>query len=296
MWHFHQGSPKDVLMARQLLFSLEQSGKVTFPDFKTMWHFDDKLGQKYLMESIDAPLVPSHVFFDKIKAIKWANQTVYPKVFKLRGGAGSSNVRLVKSNLEARILIRKAFGKGFSNYAPWNNLKERIRKYRLGLTNLWDVTKGLIRLVKPPPFAIVNGIERGYVYFQDFIPDNQSDIRIIVVDNKAFALRRLVREGDFRASGSGFIEYEKHHFNEETLRVSFQMAKQLQTQCVAFDYIYENSKALVVEISFGFSTGAYDACEGYWDDQLNWYEGSFNPYGWMVEATMTRIGTETSHV
>ena len=61
-----------------------------FPNFKTVWHFDDKLGQKYLFESIKAPLVTSYAFLYKAGALLWANKASFPKVFKLRGGAGST--------------------------------------------------------------------------------------------------------------------------------------------------------------------------------------------------------------
>ena len=65
MWHHHQSNYKDVLFAKQLLFSLEQSGKVVFPNFNTGWHFDDKVGEKYLFEAIGAPVVPTFVFYTK---------------------------------------------------------------------------------------------------------------------------------------------------------------------------------------------------------------------------------------
>jgi hypothetical protein len=31
MWHFNQSNPKDVLFAKQLMYSLETAGKVVFP-------------------------------------------------------------------------------------------------------------------------------------------------------------------------------------------------------------------------------------------------------------------------
>ena len=49
MWHFHHTDPKDSLFAKQLIYALSNSGKIVFPDFNTMWHFDDKVGQKYLI-------------------------------------------------------------------------------------------------------------------------------------------------------------------------------------------------------------------------------------------------------
>ena len=74
MWHFHQTNCKDVLFAKQLMYSFQTSGKRVFPDFHTSWHFDDKVGQKYLLESMGAPLVTSYVYYDKEKAINWTDQ------------------------------------------------------------------------------------------------------------------------------------------------------------------------------------------------------------------------------
>ncbi|MCD4724678.1 MAG: hypothetical protein K8R63_07520, partial [Bacteroidales bacterium] len=198
MWHFHHASPRDFLFAKQLLYSVQASGKAVFPDYNTMWHFDDKLGQKYLLEAIGAPLVPSYVFYNKKEALAWARQTDFPRVFKLRGGAGSQNVRLIKTKGDAKKLIKRAFGRGFSQYAAWPNLKERIRKFKKGQSSLFDVLKGIIRLGYTTEFSRISGKERGYVYFQDFIPDNDHDIRVVVIGNKAFAIKRMVRENDFR--------------------------------------------------------------------------------------------------
>ena len=99
LWHHSHSKPSDILFAKQLLFSIQQSGKVVFPDFNTGWHFDDKVAQKYLLETVGAPLVPTYVFYSKEDAIDWVEQHEFPKVFKLRGGAGSANVKLVKTKI-----------------------------------------------------------------------------------------------------------------------------------------------------------------------------------------------------
>ena len=284
MWHFNHKSPKASKIAKQLLFSVQAAGKKVFPDFNTVWHFDDKVAQKYLLEAIEAPLAPAYVFYSKLEAMKWAATTCYPKVFKLRNGAGSDNVRLVKSKSEANHLIKKAFGRGFKQYEAWSNLKERFRLYKLGKTTFWDIIKGIIRLVHTTEYARVTGREIGYVYFQDFISGNDYDIRVIVIGNRAFAIKRMVRKNDFRASGSGLILYEKEHFDDKTVRLAFDTSEKLKTQCMAYDFVYSNRKPLIVEMSYGFSMQGYDPCVGYWDNKMNWHEGRFNPYGWMVEA------------
>ena len=135
----------------------------------------------------------------------------------------------------------------------------------------------------------VAGREKGYVYFQEFIPGNEYDIRVIVIDGKAFAIKRLVRENDFRASGSGSILYEKKHFKNETIKLSFEIANKLESQSLAIDYVYKNGIPLIVEISYGFVKEGYYNCEGFWDEQLRWNDGPFDAQGWMVETVVKQI-------
>ena len=232
--------------------------------------------------SKDIPLVKSYVFYTKMEALEWANITSFPKVFKLRGGAGSVNVRLVRSVTAAKKLISKAFAKGFKHdsLVP---LSDIFKKYKKGKLPFGAVIRGLVRKMIPTNFAKVHGREIGYIYFQNFIPDNDHDIRVIVIGDKAFAIKRMTRENDFRASGSGNILYERELFDEATIQLSFDVAKKLQTQCLALDYVFDKGNPLVVEISYGFSMVGYDPCPGYWDSNLQWHEGKFNPYGWMIE-------------
>lgn len=284
MWHHTHCDYRDKLFAKQLIYSLEAMGLKVFPDFHTTWHFDDKVGQKYLLEAIGAPLVPSYVFYDKKEAIEWVNQTTFPKVFKLRGGAGSANVQLVPTKKDAIRLVNRAFGKGFPQFNRRGNLKERIRKYKEGKDTLWGVCKGIGRLFIPTELAKMVGPEKGYVYFQDFIPNNTFDIRIIIVANKAFAIKRLTRKNDFRASGSGMIIYNKEEIDEQCVKIAFIVNEKIKSQSIAFDFVFDaDNNPMIVEISYGFIKEVYDPCEGFWNKDLNWHEGPFDPYGWMVE-------------
>ncbi len=286
MWHYNQINPKATKFGKQLLYALEAAGKKVFPDYKTFWHFDDKIGQKYLLEAIGAPLAPTYIFYDKKEACKWAAGTTFPKVFKLRNGSGSDNVRLVKSRKEAYRLISRAFGKGFKQYEAWNSLKERFRKYRLKKTTLWDVVKGIIRFVYPTDYARVTGREAGYIYFQDFLAGNDSDIRVIVIGDRAFGLKRLVRSNDFRASGSGLLLYEKENIDDSAVSLAFEVTRRLRAQCMAYDFVFVNDNPVILEMSFGFSKEGYDICPGYWDNNIVWHPGKVEPQKWMVDLLL----------
>lgn len=290
MWHHNHASPKDVIFAKQLLFALQSTGKAVFPDFNTSWHSDDKLGQKYLLEAIHASFAPAYAFYSKKDALNWIGSASFPKVFKLRGGAGSENVKLVKHKKHAVSLVKTAFGKGFRQFDVTGDIKEKIRKRFLGKASILEILKAVAHLVYPYQVEKTKNREKGYIYFQKFIPGNTYDTRVIVIGNKAFAIKRMVRQNDFRASGSGNIVYDKNQIDTRCLESAFEISRRLYSQCLAFDYISDKGfSPFLVEISFGFYDKAYDVCPGYWDDKLQWFEGSFNPYGWMVEGIISRV-------
>ncbi|MDZ4148560.1 MAG: hypothetical protein U1C58_09775 [Flavobacteriaceae bacterium] len=290
LWHYTHYDVEDVLLGGNLFSALEYMNIKIFPNHYTAWHYDNKLAQKYLFEANKLPMVKTYVFFHKDKALEWVKTTSFPKVFKLTRGAGSANVKLVRSESQARRFVHKAFGKGFSQFDSWGYVKDKFNKYKEGKVPFLDIPKSLGRLLISTEFAKKFHKEKDYVYFQDFIPNNDFDIRIVVIGDKAFGIKRMVRKNDFRASGGGSLHYEKENFDEKTLRLAFKAIDALKSQCAAFDFVYDqNLKPLIVEISFAFAYKAYDKCVGYWDKQLNWYPGNFNPQYWIIENLINSI-------
>ena len=289
MWHHHHESARDIQVAKQLLFALEGSGKVVFPDFFSNWHFDDKVGQKYLFESIGAPLVPSYPFYTRKDALEWANANAFPKVFKLRGGAASDNVKLVKTRSHAIRLIKRAFGRGFKRYKPLGSLNERWRLFKLGRTDFFDVLKGWIRILRPTYYARLLKRDRGYVYFQEFIPGNSHDIRLTYVFDRIVAFRRQVRPRDFRASGSYILDKDQANIPPEALRIAFEVAHKLKFQSAALDFIMKDSDPLIVEVCYAFVPWEGLFSFGYWDRDLNLHPGAFNALDWMVDGVLEKL-------
>lgn len=292
MWHYHHKAAKDSLIARQLLFALEVAGKVVYPDFMTSWFFDDKIGQKYLLEAIGAPLVPTHIFLSKKEALNWIEKTSFPKVFKLRKGAGSANVILLKTKRKAARTIRKAFSSGFRQYNPWGGLKERWRLFKQGHSDYLDLIEGIGRIFIKTKFEKITGREKGYVYFQDFIDGCSYDIRTTVIGNKCYALKRMVRENDFRASGSHNELHDPHEIPIEIIKMSFNISEKLNLQSAAFDFILtRENKPLITELSYAFGWDEGDN-NFFWDSDLNLYQKSFNVFGEMVENLIRKVKTK----
>ncbi len=283
LWHHHHSISRDTIFAKELLFSLQQAGIIVFPNFNTSWYFDDKLGQKYLLEKIKAPLVPTYVFYDKRSAKKFIDSKKFPIVFKLRGGAGSNNVTLIKTKNKAYKIINQAFGRGFSQYNKRGNLLEVLRLFKFNIESTKNVIKSLRRLFVSTEFARIKGREKGYVLYQKFIPNNNFDIRVVVIGSKAFAIKRMVRKNDFRASGSGVIRYDKMEIDTRCVQIAFQTSLKLNAQCLAYDFVFDDATPLIVEINYGFAHKAYESCPGYWDDELKWHNKKVSPTKWIIE-------------
>ncbi len=296
MWHFTQSHIEDMLIAHAIINSAEAMGIRAFPNNATSWHFDNKISQKYLLEATGARIVPTYVYVDKRQALEWTETAEFPKVFKLTGGAGSSNVSLVRNKESARRLINKAFSSGFPPVPRWQPLQERWWHFKRDrtVTSLFNISRGLLRGAIRNPILKRLPKECGYAYFQDFIPNNDSDIRVVVIGKRAFAIKRMVRKGDFRASGSGRIVYDPEAIPNECLKLSFELAAKLGTQSLALDFVFLEGTPLVVEMSYAFMSSGYEECPGYWKQDLSWVEGRFIPEDFMIEDFLISLsGNQT---
>jgi glutathione synthase/RimK-type ligase-like ATP-grasp enzyme len=110
------------------------------------------------------------------------------------------------------------------------------------------------------------------------MPDNKFDTRITIIGNRGFGFTRNVREKDFRASGSGSINYDLSRIDPQCVQIAFEVTKQIGGQCLAFDFVKTlTGQPRIVEISYCFMAEAVHNCSGHWDNQLNWHEGQMWP-------------------
>ena len=296
LWEFDHTLARDALVAKHILRAAEMAGIDVFPDSATCWHFDDKLAQKYLLEAIGAPLAAVSTFYRLEDALCWIGSAKFPAVFKLRKGAGSGNVKLVRTPEDARKLAATAFGKGFKSIpgyfqdAPRKFRRSRNHKDLLGVLRRMPATFSRLR-----ERGRLLGRERGYIYFQEFVPGNTFDTRVTVIGNRAFAFTRNVSVNDFRASGSGSISYDLSRIDLECIRLAFQVSRSIGSQSAAFDFIRGNSgEPVILEVSYDYRPEAVHACPGYWDPDLNWREGQIWPEHAILQDLIARIDERAS--
>lgn len=244
-----------------------------FPNGVTDWHFDDKIKQYYLMKLYGFPMIESWIFWDMKDALDWTDKTSYPVVFKLKGGAGSQNVILVKDKKRACSLINKMFGKGIKDIGlneGGSTIMNDFNLFNYVTVLLWKMKKSY----QGKPAETFYQKQKNYVLFQKFLPGNGFDTRVTIIGERAFAFRRFNRPDDFRSSGSGLIDHNPQEIDLQFVKLALEISKKLHFQSMAYDFLYNiDHKPEFCEISYSYLDTAVYNCHGFWDGQLNWHEG-----------------------
>lgn len=265
-------------VAADILPIIQNSYRVRcFPDPTEAWHYDDKIRQAMLAEAYDWPMTKSWYFYSRGAAKDWAANAEFPAVFKLKGGAGSKNVILVHTRREAEALIERMFGKGVfpEKFRPKGSLKTALFSPKAELRHLIGNILRRYRGLDADPYWARH---KNYVLFQKFLPNNTFDTRITVIGNRAFGFRRMVRERDFRASGSGKIDYDYTKIDLRCIQIAFEVSRGAGYNSMAYDFLFnEDGEPEFCEISYNYMSYAIEACPGYWDADLNWCPGRFVP-------------------
>lgn len=279
LWNYSNYVISDLLEARNILLVAEKKGLKVFPDHNTGWHFDDKIAEMYALQSVGADIPNSWVFYLEDECIKWLEKEAkYPLVAKLRCGSGSSNVKILRTKQVAVRYAKRMFSRG---YDPSPSLLYKTYSKIQSTANLATFVSRVKRI---PEFlstrrhAKMMPIEKGYCYFQEFIPNDGFDIKVAVVGDKLSFLCRDIRKGDFRASGGGSLHYDKAKVTEQIIDSAFSTADKLGLQCIGFDYVVDNrtQTGKIIEMCYGFDYEAILGAEGYFSRDYLWNEGALN--------------------
>jgi glutathione synthase/RimK-type ligase-like ATP-grasp enzyme len=279
LWHFNHYSVDEMRFARPILAALKAGGCTVFPDAGDADHFDDKVAQAYLLRSLGLPTPTNHVLHGHEAVEEWIRLAgVFPVVAKLRSGSGASGVTLIMTPNHLRRYARRMFGSGVRS-RPSVVLK--IRSNLASARTLGDIAA---RARRAPEFlyslrkASQLPRESGYVYLQEFIPGCDHDIKVVVVGDQLSFICRAVRAGEFRASGSGALFYERALISPSIVEVAFTAAQVLRSECTGFDMVVDSrtGQPLILEVSYGFSHEALLRAGGYFDRSGAWHDVPLN--------------------
>lgn len=291
LWHFNQYSLPEMLESRSILYAAHNMGIKTFPAFNESWHFDDKVAEMYALQAVGASIPKSEVYYDyeKIKEAADQGEISYPIVAKLRTGSGSHNVKLIKNKRQLLKYARKMLRGGGFNPAP-----SLFYKASSNIRSSHDKATFVSKARRIPEFlrtlrsAKKFPHEKGYVYLQEFIPNDNYDMKVVVVNGKCAGFCRPVRSHDFRASGGGELVYDNSKLTRTLIESAFQAAERLKLRCVGFDYVIDkrDNTPKIIEMSYGFLSSALTKVGGYYDREYNWHDGGIVVEDEIIESLL----------
>jgi len=174
--------------------------KKCYPNSAHIFLYEDKSLEAYVSKLFKIPFAKTYISHRKEDAQELIKNLKYPIVSKINPTSGSIGVELLRTPKQAKRVINQSFSrKGRKVYVPY---------FR----------------------------QKNYVYFQEFIPNDGYDIRIILVGNRAFGYYRKVLRGDFRASGMD--DWEKRELPEEAIRIAWEANKYIQSPLLAVDMVH----------------------------------------------------------
>ena len=186
--------------------------KKCYPSYADLVLYEDKILEAYLSELYCFPFIKTYAYNCMSEAVYAAARFTYPIISKIVPCSGSIGVEMIDSEMQCLSLIKKAFSKG--------GRKTHVRY----------------------------ASQKNYVYFQDYVPNDGYDIRIIVIGNSVFGYYRKALDGDFRASGMGQVE--KRGLPPAAVQIARMVNDTLKSPMLVVDMLCGNDgKFYIVEIS-----------------------------------------------
>lgn len=290
--HHYKHRYSEMQVANSILPVIDRLYRIPrYPNADTGWHYDDKIREHNLLKTMGFPFAESWVFYDADSALNWLNTAQFPLVYKLKAGAGSGNVLLVESQRKAELLVNRMFSAcGVdSNRLPDTHSLTYLRNL-FGIYRLRQqvaLKRGTIHYQDVDPYWQKH---RDYILFQEFLPNNRFDTRITVIGDRAFAFRRHNRPNDFRASGSGSIDYDQSAIDPRCIDIALSISSQAGFQSMAYDFMFDRTgEPKIGEISFTYLDSAVYRCHGYYQGaSSNWIEGNHWPQYWILSDLLGR--------
>lgn len=233
-----------------------------YPSRKELFLYENKRMCNYWMQINNIKHTPTFIFYTKNEAVNFINNVSFPLVFKTNSGASSSGVRIIKTKIQAKIIIHKIFG---------------VLDQRLSIGNtLWSYKKGI-------PFPNFGTNQKHYIFIQKFIP-HKWEWRVSKIGDSFFGVKKR-KKGNF-ASGSGMPSWV------EPPRELFELAKHI-CEIGAFDsmaidileaedgsfYVNELQSLYGSTSPFQLKVNDIPGKYKFINDEWVFEEGEFNRYG-----------------
>lgn len=228
------------------LLALQEQGAILVPDFKYNRAHHNKVFMEILRSTsgnAEINAIHSRVFgtFNEYEAFCNSNQAFFPQIVKLSEGSGSKNVIKINDSSE--------LGK-----------VRRLMKHKDILFWIKDKIKGFLP-GRYPNFKPQTNARRKIVV-QNFIEGLSCDYKVLAFGSKYYVLRRGVRPGDFRASGSGLFEFPEQ-LPDAFLDFAERTFKTFLVPFISMDLAQKEDDFFLIEFQF-VSFGTYTLEKAKW--------------------------------
>jgi glutathione synthase/RimK-type ligase-like ATP-grasp enzyme len=198
---------------RRKFFTLERHlGKKCFPTYSDMVIYEDKILETYISEIHHFPFLKTYIYNSKEEALADSECHRYPLVNKIVPCSGSVGVELVKTPHQYRRIVQQSFSPGG-------------RKSHVAYQS-----------------------QKNFVYFQEYVPNDGYDIRIITIADSIFGYYRKAPKGDFRASGMGLVE--KRELPPEAIKIAREVNDVLKCSMLVVDLLRgSDGRYYIIELS-----------------------------------------------
>lgn len=274
----HMGFESASYFKEKIYFIEKYLGKLVVPNYNSVWHFESKVAQKYIFEKYKISTPRTIATFDYHDAMNRLGEFQFPIVMKKSTGAAASNVKLVKTIGEAKSILDRIFCKEVVNQdvKAKGKILGKLSKHYLNLRHDWNS----------------GSPNQPVVYWQEFVPGNSRDLRITVIGNKyAFGFWRNNRPNDFRASGSGDIDFVTD-IPESAIKYCIGISELLDLDSMAYDVLFGDDGIKIVEMSYGYLDTAIYKSKGYYEidnNELIFHDGNFWPQEIWIKWTIDKI-------
>jgi glutathione synthase/RimK-type ligase-like ATP-grasp enzyme len=224
---------------------LSEGGCVLYPRLAHLLAHEDKAYQAQRVARVGLEAPRTWVFGDREHAFAFLASARYPLVGKAPSGFGSSGVRLLRSEREARcfvqdLMVHRSLAKG---RPLWKRAWQRLCK---------------------PSFSL------GLVILQELVPGLAGDWKVLVWGDAICGVFRDNRAKDFRASGSGRLRFLE--IPTQVLDFAHRAVVALELPWASLDIGFDGVRCHLLEyqgLHFGLTTSER-ATFHYVRDQTGW--------------------------
>jgi hypothetical protein len=224
---------------------------VLIPSYESLLAHDNKgfqtlLASKYKLNYVEA------VYYSDVTQVPV--DQAYPCVVKTINGASSNGVELAESFEDIKKFIcRSDVG------VTWQSIKLFLKKYlfRWKFNSDW--------------YSYTNYGRKRFI-IQRYIRDLKYDYKVLIFSDKFYVLKRLTRESDFKASGSGLWVRE---FDSDEIQIVLSAAdtfrKSYRSPIYSLDIVVEQGVARIIEFQFThIGPITLTESEGYYMNHRGW--------------------------